>query len=1058
MEVADQWRRQWAGTAEYGKVTEGGVTRRVARAMEVLHASGPGARVRVMRAAYHSSAGPGAPAESFMLHSSRRVISSGFNFLESPSLPTKPLEISSTPLEITPDSNGETENYKVTEPDDLEISEPSKWRGSTRGSSIRMPSEESSSTDNASIIDLDSRNRNLHRKYSYDSESSEIQFRSRSNSRNSQLLDAPTTLSTLKYKSLLNNSNEWNMRRKSYSFEDTSPINETILHNNATLAMESSTDSGICKSTEIVNDDNSHIKHFDNDERKTEDKEESFRDWLTKNRQNSQYKGTKFKTYRDHDIVIEDPKENNIALQSSGKLSITLPITIEGDHDSNSRKFQTSEDIDKRVKKVEFCKTEVHFAAESGKVNIIATDNKPPPSSDFRKRRSAFVPLQDMMDRPITLFGEKPNVIPNGVSTSLNQSNSDYSESDENTAATKSILKNKIPKPKPYLLGENMDFGISSEVANKNTSKAMLSAVSLVNQQMESEKQYKGEIKSVFCKEAERNVINNIFRTTDTGPTRNDSLKREKHIVTNIKIEKARDDTTKDIKNKLIDLKGSPTQVKPKTRQLRESDLTYFGIDNDRKVQENRIKPIFNSESKFVSDNIVENIFHSVKLIQQVSNSVSSSVCNSEPESDDGHEYQNIPLNINHAPVPTPRLRSKYEDNPNEIAVVKGGLKPIIEKEDDEVRDNVKPSTRRTKVRRQEECKTNRSLSEPPRNYKRNSHERSSRREGLKSSCTKDKLKEDNSMELPIAYSKILNKDIPIYANLNMNTVKSSPPPIQKHNKTSVTQRTSPIKNKNENNTVQSITYKSQHRSDSGTDSSSRIKRSMHKDTVSSSLKKEEKALRSERNRKSQYNDTLKKLKDDLGNTKNVKGRENNYKSEENNKSERYSRILQNTTPDKSRESNHGQIMHRDSSSHRKRNTFEDKKEHENIKPSLKLDSDATERYSSQMKSNEREEEFGLKHHHRSNKHREYVINYDDKKGTVSSICKIQTGLGIPRRKKTSKEMLKENHKDDALKTKTVDKLALLQLEDHQRDPKELKYADRKWKTKVHIRRSCQVL
>lgn len=389
-----------------------------------------------------------------------------------------------------------------------------------------MPSEESSSTDNASIIDLDSRNRNLHRKYSYDSESSEIQFRSRSNSRNSPLLDAPTTLSTLKYKSLLNSSNEWNTRRKSYSFEDTSPLNETITHNNATLTMESSTDSGICKSTEIVNDhidDNSHIKHFDNDERKTDDKEESFRDWLTKNRQNSQYKRTNSKTYRDHDVVIEDPKENNIALQSSGRLSITLPITIEGDSDSNSRKFQTSEDIDRRVKKVEFCKTEVHFAAESGKVNIIATDDKPPPSSDFRKRRSAFVPLQDMMDRPITLFGEKPNfIIPNGVPTSFNQSNSDYSESDENTAATKSILKNKIPKPKPYLLGENMEFGISSEVTNKNTSKGVLSAVSLVNQQMESEKRYKDEIKSVFCKEAERNVINNnIFRAIDTGKLQN---------------------------------------------------------------------------------------------------------------------------------------------------------------------------------------------------------------------------------------------------------------------------------------------------------------------------------------------------------------------------------------------------------------------------------------------------------------------------------------------------------------------------------------------------------
>lgn len=233
-----------------------------------------------------------------------------------------------------------------------------------------------------------------------------------------------------------------------------------------------------------------------------------------------------------------------------------------------------------------------------------------------------------------------------------------------------------------------------------------------------------------------------ILRIYFTGLTKNDSIKREKHIVTNIKIEKARNDITNDAKNELISLKGSPTQIKPKTRQLRESDLTYFGIENNRKVHENKIKQTVNSESKFTSDNIVENILHSVKLIQQVSNSVSNSVCNSEPESDDGHEYQNIPLNIDHAPVPTPRLRSKYEDNSNKIAVVKAGLKPIIEKEDDEMRNNVKPSTRRTKVRRQEEYKSSRSLSEPPKNFKRNSHERSSRREGLKARYVKYKLNE----------------------------------------------------------------------------------------------------------------------------------------------------------------------------------------------------------------------------------------------------------------------------------------------------------------------------
>lgn len=41
----------------------------------------------------------------------------------------------------------------------------------------------------------------------------------------------------------------------------------------------------------------------------------------------------------------------------------------------------------KPVKKVEFCKTEIHFAADSGKVNIVETDGKPPPTNKFRRRR-----------------------------------------------------------------------------------------------------------------------------------------------------------------------------------------------------------------------------------------------------------------------------------------------------------------------------------------------------------------------------------------------------------------------------------------------------------------------------------------------------------------------------------------------------------------------------------------------------------------------------------------------------------------------------------------------
>lgn len=55
---------------------------------------------------------------------------------------------------------------------------------------------------------------------------------------------------------------------------------------------------------------------------------------------------------------------------------------------------------------------------------------------------------------------------------------------------------------------------------------------------------------------------------------------------------------------------------------------------------------------------------------------------------------------------------------------------------------------------------------------------------------------------------------------------------------------------------------------------------------------------------------------------------------------------------------------------------------------------------------------------------REYVINYDDKNGTVSSICKIRSASDSPRRKKTTKEAVKEKFKEN-LKNKSSDKAAL---------------------------------
>lgn len=447
-------------------------------------------------------------------------ISSGFNIFEAPTFPTQPLELSSTPLESSPESNIETENYKVTEPDDMDISEPSKWRGTTGGSSIRMPSEESSSTDNASIIDLDSRfnRKGLYRKYSYDSENSDVHSSKKDSARTSPLLDAPVTLSTLKYKSLLNSSNDWNNRRKSYSFEDTSPLNEIMLQNNDTLAMESSTDSGICKSSEIVNDfiEDTHKKESVSREKKY-NIHESIDHWQRKNKFHSTYKSAKMKTYKEHDPVIEEPHENNIALQSTGKLTITVPITIEDEDNENYKK--TNDDGDRKVKKVEFCKTELHFAAESGRVNIISTDEKPPPTNDFRKRRSAFVPIKDKFEKPITLFGEKgdfPEM--NTVDEYRPRDFSETAEFDENTAATKSILKNKIPKPKPYLLGENMAFGNIQDTSQSPDSPVSF-GVSLINKELQTNRisSNRQPLYSSGNETRKEKSFTNSFRTTNKG-------------------------------------------------------------------------------------------------------------------------------------------------------------------------------------------------------------------------------------------------------------------------------------------------------------------------------------------------------------------------------------------------------------------------------------------------------------------------------------------------------------------------------------------------------------
>ncbi|XP_061728509.1 uncharacterized protein LOC133533541 isoform X1 [Cydia pomonella] len=1130
MEVAGQWRREWAGAAEYGKVTEGGVTRQVARAMEVLHASAPGARMRVMRAAYHSTAGPGA-ATSYMVHSSRRVISSGTRLLSPsltsrpfgdtpslPSLPSLPLEISSTPLELV--DTPETENYKVTEPDDTEISQPSKWKSSTGKSSIRMPSEESSSTDNASIIDLDPKphHKSIFRKYSYDSENSDITTMKLS-SRASPLLDAPVSLSTLKYKSLLNGSNDWTNRRKSYSFEETDPLNETISHCNDTLAMESSTDSGICKSTEIVNDHADYEKK----DRKYYPPEDSFKDWLNKNRLTSFNKTNQYiSNNRGHNVVIEEPSESSITLQSAGKVSITVPITLESEEDYQHRKG--IEEADRRRKKVEFCKTELHFAAESGKVNIIATDEKPPPTNDFRRRKSAFVPMKKP-ERPTTLLLEKKTTDDTMIDL-LQHNTSEVVENDENTAATKSILKNKIPKPKPYLLGENMALGLAGDVPSANKPSICIdnpdvpTAVSLINRQLQ-ERRCSNDTTSSMASETD---ISSPLKTFTSRPINAGLIKSvsSKSQISSQPYSSTSEvtNTFNSVKEKLKALQLSPTPTRSKTRQLRQSDLTYFGIQNDKKNTDDD-KPKFIRDRIKMQNEAIDNIFQSVRLIQQVSNSVSNSVCHSEAESEDAVEYQNIPLKTNFAPIPTPRSRTKYTDRDSEKVTV---LKPIVEQDSVVIKQNVQETTRRSRSRRYEEASSPaiRSISEPPKANRLSSLEKSHRRTPNVKQNVCARINEYETKEEKTNYSENHPSDtaklylseeddgddgVPTYVNVNKELCDNATPIngedniirkpeidrklrqshktdtghrdiVQKADKYTVERKSRARREKADSDIKPTEIHKNQSELDQKSRATHEKTNSDHRQTTRNQSNSREKNHKADK-----YNDSLNKRtnssrkkkvdskavvipadapqsSDPSVSSQRITSQDKKNKNERSTSTSRQSESLKHAdknmieriaeisdTPTKdSKETTKSQHVRSHSTS--KKDTIENHKR-------SSANSADRHRNSLQLKSGDRNGEVHYSKDRKSRRN-EYVINYDDKNGTVASITKVSTGPGSTKKKKTSLERIKDTPKEYRTQSKP-EKIHLLQFPERE-IPSGLSHAHKRSRTKVHIQRSCQLL
>nr|XP_018898888.1 PREDICTED: uncharacterized protein LOC109031668 isoform X2 [Bemisia tabaci] len=79
---------------------------------------------------------------------------------------------------------------------------------------------------------------------------------------------------------------------------------------------------------------------------------------------------------------------SDCSAKASGDFEGVRPTSVQifSDEDAARVKSPTSE-VDKKQRKVEFSKTEIHFAAEPGKLNIVETDGKPPPTNIYRRRR-----------------------------------------------------------------------------------------------------------------------------------------------------------------------------------------------------------------------------------------------------------------------------------------------------------------------------------------------------------------------------------------------------------------------------------------------------------------------------------------------------------------------------------------------------------------------------------------------------------------------------------------------------------------------------------------------
>ncbi|KAI5720694.1 hypothetical protein M8J77_010430 [Diaphorina citri] len=254
---------------------------------------------------------------------------------------------------------------------------------------------------------------------------------------------------------------EWYNRRKSYGFEQMKDDSQHTT-GNSVKNIESSTDSGIAKSNEnidtlvkkgIVNPNNdlfevrrnslsknskiyNTLMSLRDSNKKTEfenglgvvnhdsvteqygDRIHALREPNTVFNGTSKVKDTQneplfitIKPKEEHTSVINIPNKNEMKVESTMVEDGEYFRKVKEIYDKGAWMEDKNGDS-KKPKKVEFSKTEVHF--EPGKVNIIETNEKPPPTNNYRRRKKDRAERNaeraernhtDKVERP----SEKPN-------------------------------------------------------------------------------------------------------------------------------------------------------------------------------------------------------------------------------------------------------------------------------------------------------------------------------------------------------------------------------------------------------------------------------------------------------------------------------------------------------------------------------------------------------------------------------------------------------------------------------------------------------------------------